>query len=398
MNTGTTATEYVDQSITRGMRDGVEIHRAALRHGLNTRLYPRQVLEVFSADGTVQTSFTHGIPQASTLSGVTFTQDLRMARGLLKKAGIQTAKGATFSVGYSKKAALRYGDKLGYPVVVKPELGDSTIDVVRGINNHRELSKGIDTLLTPPEQRTDSTQASYGITELRKPGMKNGEVTVPPGYRFFVEEEVQGSYFRLLVLDGEVIDVLRCPGGPWSEKVVRLDTEQWPDGVCDLAAATVRAIPGLAVMSLDVVIPDEQGPDGELSAKSAVVVDVSERPWLEVQQSVDPSVAQDLANKLLRFGLDTQGGASHISPGPANSEIEARVKFLGVVDPSAFVEALEHVAQAWGVRSALLGTDEARGHVSVSMQGEPGEIAELLEVVLERGAQGHVAMRADVQQ
>lgn len=395
MNTHLTAAEFVDKTIPRGMRDGVEIHRAALSSGMNTRLYPRQVLEVFSPDGEKTTAFTHGLPQASTLSGVTFTQDLRMARGLLKKAGVPTPAGATFSVGYSKKAALRYGDKLGYPVVVKPEIGDGTIDVVRGITSRGELSRAIDTLLTPPEQRPDSTQASYGITELRKPGMKDGKVTVPPGYRFFVEEEAPGTYFRILVLDGKPLDVVRCSGGPWGGQGTRVSPpELWPAEAIEGATAAARALPGLAVLSIDVVVPEAgSGETNPTSRSEPVVVDVSERPWLEVQQRIAPELAQQLAGEILRFGL----GGEDLQP-PRNAAIEAQVKFLGVVAPSAFMESLQHAASAWRANAQLITTDETLGRVTAVVQGYPGDIAELVEVVLDRGAQGQVAMRADVVQ
>lgn len=390
MSPQTTAADFVDQSIGRGLRDGVEVHRAALAAGLSTRLYPRQVLEVRSSDGTLSTSFTHGLPQASTLSGVTFTQDLRMGRGLLEKAGIRIPRGATFSVGYSKKSALRYGDKHGYPVVVKPALGDSTIDVVRGIQNQEQLLRAIDTLLTPPEQRPDSTQASYGITELRKAGIKDGKVTVPPGYRFYIQEELRGDYIRLLVLDGEVIDVIACPGGPWSGRAVPLNEDQWPEGARSLAADVSRAIPGVSVLSVDVMAP---AASSEADGDSPVVVEVSERPWLEVQHGMEPERAHRLAQQLLSFGL----GVDHL-PAVTERTIAPEARFFGVVDPQQFTAALDHVGSAWDVAVHPVAQDETLGRVTARLEGDPGRIAEMIEVILDRGAQGQVAMRADLDQ
>ncbi|WBL19785.1 hypothetical protein [Citricoccus sp. NR2] len=390
MNPQTTAADFVDQSIGRGLRDGVEIHRAALAAGLSTRLYPRQVLEVYSSDESLATAFTHGLPQASTLSGVTFTQDLRMGRGLLEKAGIRIPRGATFSVGYSRKSALRYGEKHGYPVVVKPALGDSTIDVVRGIQNQDQLRGAIETLLTPPEQRPDSTQASYGITELRKAGMKKGKVTVPPGYRFYVQEEVEGDYVRLLVLDGEIIDVLSCPGGPWARQATPLDEDQWPQDARALAAEVSRAIPGVAVLSVDVVVP---AASSDATDAAPVVVEVSERPWLEVQHGVDPERAHRLAGELLRFGL----GADEL-PEFSVPTISPEARFFGVVDTQQFTAALGHVGSVWNVAVQPVDQDETLGRVAARLEGDPGQIAEMIEVILDRGAQGQVAMRADLDQ
>src|SRR5690625_651478 len=110
------------------MRDGVIVHSAALAAGLNTRLLSRQVLQVQTPEGET-TAFTHGVPQSSTLAAVTYSQDLRMRRGLLGHAGIPQPRGATVAIGRERNAALRYAEEIGYPVVIKPALGDSTIDV-----------------------------------------------------------------------------------------------------------------------------------------------------------------------------------------------------------------------------------------------------------------------------
>jgi hypothetical protein len=393
MNTRKSGVVNGHLTVSRGLRDGVEIHKAALRSGLNTRLYPRQVLQVFSQDGEYSTAFTHGLPLASTLSGVTFTQDLRMARGQLKKAGVARPRGATFSVGRSRGAARRYAEKLGYPVVVKPALGDSTIDVFRGIKGRRDFSRAVDALLIPNDERPNSTQASYGLTELRKPGFKNGKVTVPPGYRFLVEEQIPGDYYRLLVLDAEIIDVVRCHGGPWGDRADRLKSPSyWPAGITEVVQKVRRGLPGLSVMSIDVVLPDRTHTRGG-DARTPVVVEVSERPWLEVQHRVDPKGASDLASKILRFGLGMENLQELHRP-----VIEADAMFQGVVDPEAFAAALVKFAAVFNVSVQLQAIDKTLGRVSAAFQGTPNLVGWLVETALDRGVDGHVAMRADVSQ
>lgn len=160
--------------IDRGMRDGAAVHAAALAAGFSTRLLPRQVLQVWTPGGET-TSFTHGIPQSTTLAAVTYSQDLRMRRGLLGHEEISQPRGATFSVGRGRVAAKRYARKIGYPVVIKPALGDSTISVKPHVRNAIELDEAFDELLTPLRGRPGHTEAAYGITELRKPGWRKGE-------------------------------------------------------------------------------------------------------------------------------------------------------------------------------------------------------------------------------
>ncbi|GAA1189455.1 hypothetical protein [Nesterenkonia xinjiangensis] len=372
-------------SVTRGMRDGVEVHKAALTCGLSTRLFPRQVLQVLAPGDGGRAAFTHGIPQTSSLSGVTFTQDLRMRRGLLGRAGVRQPRGATFSVGRSRGAAARYAATIGYPVVVKPALGDSTIDVTRGIHDRLQFEAAVDSLLTPPEKRPGSTQAAYGITELRKPGHRNGQMTVPPGYRFLVEEEVRGDYLRVLVLDGEVLDVLYCPGGPWSGRAEVVAQDRRPASLAQAVAAAVAALPGLAVLSVDVVVPE--------SPKAApVVVDVSERPWLEVQHRQEPERAALLAREVLRAAL----------PGwelglPDLGRREFHVAFDGVVAPEDFAAALNEDARAQGARTGYTVTDIARGRVAGTVQASAADVSETVEKALASGIAGQTAMKAEVE-
>src|SRR5690625_2445414 len=124
----------------RALRDGYEVHRAALAHGFDVTLLPRQVMEVQNTDGNVKATFSHGIPQQTTLAAVTYAQDVRMRRDMVLRAGYAIPTGATFSMGGSTRAPYRYAENtLGYPVVVKPAIGDNTVDVMSGITDTESL-------------------------------------------------------------------------------------------------------------------------------------------------------------------------------------------------------------------------------------------------------------------
>ena len=373
-------------TIDRGMRDGVAVHTAALAAGLSTRLLSRQVLQVYTPEGET-TAFTHGIPQSSTLSAVTYSQDLRMRRGLLGHVGIPQPRGATFSIGRARDAAQRFAREIGYPVVIKPALGDSTIDVKRGVNNAEDLHQAFDELLTPVRYRPGHTEAAYGITELRKPGWRKGQETVPPGYRLLVEKEIAGRYLRVLVIDGEIASVVHCPDGPWgSGNTPFADLADLKEPVTNIVDAVGRAIPGLRVLTVDVVVaadsPRNNVPDPVL------VVEVSERPWLEVQHRIDPQLCDELGRRILALDLP-----DHRFDAPKD-RIETTVEFDGVIDPPAFVEVVSSHASSYGLTADLTVTDRALGRVGGSLSGAAHRVAEIVETLLDDGIDSQVAMKA----
>lgn len=378
-------------TIGRGMRCGVAVHTAALAAGLNTRLLPRQVLQVsVPGERSATTAFTHGIPQATTLAAVTYSQDLRMRRGMLGYAGIAQPPGATFSIGRGRDDAKRFADQIGYPVVIKPVNGDSTISVKRGISSAGELDAAFDELLTPVDERPGHTEAAYGITELRKPGWRKGKETVPPGYLLLLEKELAGRYLRILAVDGHIASVVDCPEGPWGPNTsVVEDLGELSESVTSVVQAVGHELPGLRVLSIDVVVTDDS--PRNRGAEPVVVVEVSERPWLEVQRRNDPKLAEALGRRIL--ALDLPG---HRFDMP-KERVETTVEFDGVIDPATFVEVVSSHAAYYGITADLTVTDRALGRVGGSLSGAPHQVAELVEILLDSGIESQVAMKAKLQ-
>src|SRR5690625_2892029 len=195
------------------LRDGFEVHAAALRNGFHTSLYPRQVLIVRDEGGN-ERSFIHGIPETAQLGPVTYAQDKRMRRALMEAAGLPIPRGGTFSVGRGVAEAKKFAARTGYPVVVKPAIGDNAIEVFADIDTDEQFDQAIERLRVPPSERDSFTRAAYGLTELREPGEEDGRIVVPPGYRFLVEEHVHGDYLRILVIDGAVCSAMITDGSP----------------------------------------------------------------------------------------------------------------------------------------------------------------------------------------
>src|SRR5699024_6140981 len=114
--------------------DGVLLLRAALRYGLDVSLYPRQIL-LASAAGLPELSFVHGLPGTSGLGPVTYAQDKRMRRALMERSGIPVPRGATFTMGRGVNGAKKFASELGFPVVIKPAIGDNVIETFRNLHD-----------------------------------------------------------------------------------------------------------------------------------------------------------------------------------------------------------------------------------------------------------------------
>lgn len=368
------------------LRDGYEVHCAALARGLTIRLLPRQVMEVSRPEEPATTrAFTHGVPEATTLAGATFAQDQRIRRAILREAGLSVPRGATFSIGRSKGAARRFAARVGYPMVLKPAVGDNTIEVRTGLKDERELNKAIKHLTTPPDQRDGFTRAAYALTELREPGRRNGKVTAPPGYRFLLEKHLTGEYLRFLVIGGEVRRVVLSPDGPWRSRPRDLQnvTEATHHSLLQVAGAATQAMPGLAIAAVDMVVADHTR---ETSPDEAPIVEVSERPWLSIMRRQQEESAAALAGEILDCGFPAGVGRE------PRSTVATEVLIGGAVDPTGLVEVLHQRFAALGVVSELRETDHVWGQIGGTLHGSPERIAWIMERLLDRGIDGQRAM------
>lgn len=389
------ATESVSLKLRSDLRDGYEVQRAALTHGLDLNLLPRQVTEVVDSAVGTRAAFVHGVPHTSALSSVTFAQDQRMRRALLMRAGYRVPRGATFSVGEGKAKARRFAEKIGFPVVVKPAVGDNTIEVMTGIQNRRELSCSIEYLYTPPQKRKDYTRAAYSLTELRKPGRRGNRTVVPDGYEFLLEKEARGQYVRLLVLDGKVISCLCLPEGPWKKPKIghRQDiSSSVHPSIENIAVGATDAVHGIALAAVDLVVDDYTR---STRAEEAVIVEFSERPWLSAQYRINPALASAIGERILDSGL---GGSGRLAERRKATTVTADIDLDGVVSPLALVSAFVAECERLGIVGETHIQDTALGRVSGVVQGHPERVAWILERLLDRGLAGERAMSVTVKQ
>lgn len=372
------------------LRDGYEVHCAALERGMDITLLARQVLMVGSGNPIIgDASFVHGVPQGSSVAGVTYAQDKRVRRALLEREGFAVPRGATFSIGRSAGGAVAFAERIGYPVVVKPTMGDNAIGVIPSIFNREQLEDAIEYLHTPLDDREDFTRASYAMTELREPGLRDGVPVAPPSYRFLVEREHPGQYVRLLIINGMVRNAMYCPDGPWNagKGGVQDVTEQIHSTLADYAVAAARVVPGLAVAAVDVVVPDFRASN---VGKDMHIVEYSERPWLGLQAGYSIELARDLAAQILHSELRSKPTFE------ARDSVTVSMKIDGAVAPERFKASFAAKGAELGLESSLAVTDPALGHITGQVVGRARTIALLVETALDGGVDGHRAMLAEL--
>lgn len=356
--------------------DGWVMHDAALSCGLNTLLFPGQALMAFAGDDhTAGASFAHGVPNRTWLSTATLVQDKRIRRDVLDAAGIPVPRGRGFSLKRGLSYATAFAQEIGYPVVVKPVVGESTIEVMTGIEDERSLVQAVDYLRVVPPMRPDFTTASYAFTQILTP--RTGTSTKTRGtYRFLVEEHISGQCVRILVSDGEVLSAVSTPQGPWGPIDSSADlTESIHPDLRALARQVWDALPGLAVMAVDVVVDDA---GAALSASNrAVVVDVSERPWLHVQHAADSGLVRAHGRAILESAYDT------VPTQPTGSDrLAVDFRWDGLSQIDVDITRAESAAHRAGLDFAVTAQDAVSGVLSGRLAGPARTIALLTELVV----------------
>ena len=360
--------------------DGVLALRALLRAGLPVEVYPRQVVYVPAGAGAgagAELSFVHGIPGTSGLGPVTFAQDRRMQRALMERNGVPVPHGATFTMGRGISGSKRFARKTGYPVLIRPAVGDNGIETFRNIRDSRDIDVALDYLRTPPSERPGFSRAAYGLTELREPGEQDGRVVVPPGYMFVVEQQLEGDYLRLFVSDGEVRSVIRCEGVPTDDSLTGgaeiLDRTH--TSIKALALRAASALPGLGLAAVDMVVEDATRQADE---QDHGVVELSERPALWVQECVDPDLARRLAEDLVRRYAAAEGHEL----GEPRAEVSVTVEAHALPDATHGGQAIIEAAAALRLHAEVSDVDQTAGTVYARMSGDAGIVAHLVNEML----------------
>lgn len=357
--------------------DGWVLHDAALRHGMNTLLFPGQALMAYSGvDHTEGAAFAHGVPNQTWLSSATLVQDKRIRRDVLAAAGIPVPLGRAFSLKRGLPYAKDFAAEIGFPVVVKPMVGESTVEVMTGLEDEDQLVQAVDYLHTVPTMRPDFTTSSYAFTQILTP--KTGSSTrTRDTYRFLVEEHVSGQHVRLLMADGQLLSAVHTPYGPWRTDEGAADvTDQLHPDVRDFALRVWSALPGLGVMAADIVVSDYTAPLTD-SARP-VVVDVSERPWMHVQHAVSPDLVAAHGRTILESSV-----TAPLSGHADSNSIHAKFRWDGLSQVDTDIHRAESVSRRLGLTFSISASDAVSGVVSGELGGHTRSLALFNELLVE---------------
>lgn len=363
------------------LRDGYEVHRAGLRHGMDVLLLPRQVLTL-RRDGGDELGFVHGVPQPSTLAAVTYAQDKRMRRELLAAAGVPVPPGASFAIGREVERARRFAAEIGYPVVVKPAVGDNMSEVAAGLADDDALDRAIEYLRTPELERPLFGRSAYALTLLLEADEEDGRAVAPAGYQFFLEKHVSGECLRLVVHEGSVVSAVLWPGGGAPPADV---TGQMHESVAALATRAVAALPGLTVAAVDLVLDDHRRP---VDAQQVAVVEFSERPWLAAQAGLDDTLSRGVGEALLRRYAEQAG----VALGPAADNVSVSFEVEGATSPPDVATAMRSTLGEYRLSGEVEVADQVGGTVHGTLDGQPDGVAAMFEHLLDGRLRNQRAM------
>lgn len=355
--------------------DGNLVLRAVLARGLDVLALPRQVL-LAGRKSLVpsEISFTHGVPEASTLSGVTYAQDQRLRRALAERAGVELPRGATFTW-RSLARAQAWASRLGFPVVVKDARGENPARAVYNVNSTDELQKAFEELRRRrPEDRSPGSNphlAGYAATRLGYIVDDDGNEVAPLHTRMLVEKQIPGQIIRCVVVGGEVAGAfIHADNGQVVSE--RLDGEL-SQPLRDIALRAADAIPGLGVAMIDLATQEPAS-----QATNAVVVEVGERPRLHTIVAADPDLAGQIAGAIVDFQARQ---AKMTLPQPAE-EVAGELNVEGFGDVAAAGEGLKAVLQDQGVEFQLHSTDEKEGNLTGKVKTSPKLLANVIDLLM----------------
>lgn len=367
--------------------DSMLIQAAALGAGRSTMLFPGQALLVDgSAEGEDRLALAHGVPQQTQLSMATFVQDKRIRRALLEQHSFPVPTGATFSIGRGRTAAVAYAERIGYPVVVKPMVGDSTVEVFSGVQDADELRQVLRYFKTAAPLREGYEAASYAFTAIHTP--KEGSTAARDSYRLLVEQQVHGEYLRFLVIDGEIRSAVTLPHGlrqPIQGEEVLDDVHET---VQEFITRAAQVFAGLKIMFIDIILGT--GHSTMMGYQSCVVVDVGERPWLYVQDAVSPEHSAQLAGEILAVA---EGRPPQQSRAPTES-VSVAVEWQGITRIASFVAQLRRLGEHLGATLEVTRQDDVGGTAAGRIEGPADAIALMNELAVGGYVEGERIMAA----
>ena len=333
----------MEDQFVPAVQDGILVLGTALAHQLDALLLPRQVLLAGPSSQEVGLlSFVHGVPQASTVAGVTHAQDRRLRRILMNKAGLRTPPGITFS-SRGPLSLRRFVWQNGYPFVLKEAIGENPAFKIE-CSTESDLLAAVSQLRIRTENHLAPARSlvtsAYAETLLGLDEDEQGRRIASARMRLLIEKRVSGRYIRCMVCDGEVlaaIELERSEPQKWTNIIEQLHAD-----FKELAVKAADVIPELAAASVDLVVSD---PSSELDKQTYYIVELSERPQLDSYASASEELGSRLATALLMY----QAKKSSISLPAPSGQIAVHIRADCLPRPDQALPLLEERCRTLGV-------------------------------------------------
>lgn len=408
----------------RGFRekqiDNHVLEKEALGLGLSTfRTSPADFVAQDAADHRMGFSWTKSTQSSSLAANV--TGDKQTTRDLLRGAGVPVPQGRRFDTA-DKDSAVQFAEELGYPVVFKPLRGTGGQGVIPGIQNAEELRWAFDRVegtalgragvvieqhLEGREFRIFALRDKVLSVVERRPGMVQGDGQLSiaelmlqkhlarmqnPHLRSrrisFAEKaelqlQRQGYDMNTILEPGEKATYTLSPSFHQGGESAEMLAEIHPS-ILDAAAASVRAIPGLAYAGVDFIIPE---PGTPISEQRAGILELNAHPAQSSHEFPMLGKKSRVSREIVRFVGEGSGMAlPQESAETLNLVVRVRAEITRSADALEwFKENAEQRELAGWVKRA------GRGIIRAEVSGTLDEASSLTSALIRGGTGIRVA-------
>lgn len=373
------------------------LQQAALRRGLATVRFARGDFTAWD-DALAHLTFWKSLVDTESRVSEFLCDDKQLTRRLLERAGVPVPQGRVFTPEQIDHA-VAYAEAIGYPVVVKPQVGRKGLGVTTGITDTDDLQAAIASLRTLRRRRDryiveqHVTGQDYRIYvafgEVQSVVLRRKAAVIGDGVRDIAELVAAKNTMRrmsahtrtrLIPGSAQVTQQLAKQQLDWSSVVeagrevflasaanisqggdsIEVIAETHPS-IIDAARRAVHAIPGLSQAGVDLLVEDHTLP---LEDQTGGVCEINALASMMASRAPLFGPAQPIADRLLE--LAATGRGVHLQR--STEQVAVRLHVEGAASPAALRKRIE--TQAGRVGVALSGFDTDDEGLDVLLQGE----------------------------
>lgn len=389
----------------------------ALKAGLNTVRYdPLHFAATRPGhSGQIGFAWTAGI-QTSKVS-MAMTGSKQLTRALLRQAGIAVPEGRRFRRS-QRTDAIAYANRLGWPVVVKPQAGTGGVGVTTNIGSVAELTWAIDAVAATRytnfvvERHVDGEAYRFIVLHdrvlsvvYRRPASVLGDGVSTVAELIERQNDLRMGLLRLqarpLRIDDRVRFQLDRQGLTWdsvpeSGRRVALSTagsvtqggesvqvlDETHQSLLDEAVRAVAAIPGLNYAGVDFLIPDHRKP---LADQHAAICEINSSPASGSQHFPMYGPARNVSRAL----VEDQCNAAGLPVDDAADELLLHLEVRGRVQAVGYRQWMARAAREFGVAGWVRNSDDPT-LVEACLAGPAGPVAALASLAIRGPAQAQL--------